>query len=242
MESDGCLYQDDDQTRPPSLFEKPRPLPKFSLVYVHAKRFFSSSESSPGSFLDIYADFTSVMWISWYVTDVYSNARGVNVVRIPVYSVTMPVSQVLLRSLVFVVDTSARASRWLCNRDGWVIRVVKADGFRGGNVLHSSGSPFPLLMIKRDLVIPQATSLTSSFFSQLSRKGRRGFSFSAPPDLKYHGCSALGHGGTRQQMEQKDACAAMVLHWTHRGGKTRQEVCLQFPFFPHRDAGTLPPP
>lgn len=32
----GCLYQDDDQMLPASLFETPWPLPKFSLVYVHA--------------------------------------------------------------------------------------------------------------------------------------------------------------------------------------------------------------
>lgn len=36
MESDGCLYWDDDQMLPASLLETPRPLSKFSLVYVHA--------------------------------------------------------------------------------------------------------------------------------------------------------------------------------------------------------------
>lgn len=36
MASDGGLDQDDDQTLSASLFETPRPLPKISLVYVHA--------------------------------------------------------------------------------------------------------------------------------------------------------------------------------------------------------------
>lgn len=50
-----------------------------------------------------------------------------------VYSVTTTVSRC---SSVFVVDTSVHASCCLCNGDGWVIVVVKADGFREGNVLH----------------------------------------------------------------------------------------------------------
>lgn len=104
---------------------------------------------------------------------------------------------------------------WLCNGSGRVIGVVKADGFREGNV-HKSGSPFPLLMIKWDLVIPPATFLPSSFFPQLSRKGWPGFLISVPLYQKDPGHSApvlnpsgaqMGHGGTRLQMEQKDACA-----------------------------------
>lgn len=46
-------------------------------------------------------------------------------------------------------------------------------------------------MIKWDLVIPQATFLTSSFSPRLSRKVRRAFLISAPLDLKDSSHSAL---------------------------------------------------
>lgn len=55
-----------------------------------------------------------------------------------VYSVTTTVSQVFWCSSVFVVDTSVHASCCLCNGDGWVIVVVKADGFRGGEMFFIS--------------------------------------------------------------------------------------------------------
>lgn len=95
-------------------------------------------------------------------------------------------------------------------------------------------------MIKRDLVIPQATLLTSSFVPRLSRKVRRIFRISAPLDLKdsSHSAPVLALLAYRRVMEgrgskwsRKIHVHAMALQWTHHRGTNRQEVCLQFLFF-----------